>query len=475
MNKQLTDKKIYFFSILTFLLCSIFSIGFYHPDEHFQILEFASSKFNPHVSHLLPWEFSEQIRPTLQPAMVVVMHSFLSVFGKVNPFLLAFLLRLLSFVLCFTSVYLLYQKYLPTLKNDFQRKLFEITSFLSWFVVFNGVRFSSENWSGSIFIIAFVLYFQQVQSSRKHFFIVGLLLGLSILFRYQLIFMCAGFIAWLLFQQKEKFSRLIVMCLGILTMLLVGIGVDRWFYGEWTLTIWKYFSMNILHDKASEFGTSPWYFYFTEFLVKGIPPFSILIMVSFFYFLRYQLKHVITWIIVPFVLVHLIIAHKEIRFLFPIIGFLPLIVTIGSNELLELFSLNNKFQAFFRKLISFGLIVNFIVLSVVCFRPMTTKLYLFHKLYAYSSKPTVLYCLNAQPYLDIQYYRSNQMVVKEITSLDEIKQSDSRQNILLTNSRDTLIGFSSPIFTSYPSWLKSFNFGHWMEKSESYNVYSFKK
>jgi phosphatidylinositol glycan class B len=181
------------------------------------------------------------------------------------------------------------------------------------------------------------------------------------------------------------------------------------------------------------------------------------------------------WIIVPFVLVHLIIAHKEIRFLFPILGFLPFIVTIGSNELLEHFALKNKFQAFFRKLISFGLIVNFIVLSVVCFRPMTTKLYLFQKLYAYSSKPTVLYCLNAQPYLDIQYYRSNQMVVKEITSLDEIKQSDSRQSLLLTNSNESLSGFSSPILTTYPSWLKNFNFGHWMYKSESYNVYSIKK
>jgi len=67
------------------------------------------------------------------------------------------------------------------------------------------------------------------------------------------------------------------------------------------------------------------------------------------------------------------------------------------------------------------------------------------------------------------------MVVKEITSLDEIKQSDTRQNLLLTNSNESLSGFSSPILTTYPSWLKNFNFGHWMDKSESYNVYSIKK
>ncbi len=46
ISEYLSDKvkKIILISILIHLLASIFSRGFYHSDEHFQILEFALLK-----------------------------------------------------------------------------------------------------------------------------------------------------------------------------------------------------------------------------------------------------------------------------------------------------------------------------------------------------------------------------------------------------------------------------------------------
>ena len=56
------QNKIYFISILSLLISSIFSVGFFHPDEHYQILEFANYKMGNINPTQLPWEFHEKIR-----------------------------------------------------------------------------------------------------------------------------------------------------------------------------------------------------------------------------------------------------------------------------------------------------------------------------------------------------------------------------------------------------------------------------
>jgi phosphatidylinositol glycan class B len=44
------------------------SQGYFHPDEYFQTVEFASYKLGVTAQAELPWEFAERMRPFLQPA-----------------------------------------------------------------------------------------------------------------------------------------------------------------------------------------------------------------------------------------------------------------------------------------------------------------------------------------------------------------------------------------------------------------------
>ena len=91
-------------SLILHLCAAWLGEGRVHPDADYQILEFANFKIGlePHLT--LPWEFFEQIRPAIQPAIAYVVYQ---VFAEVDPFQAAFVLRLISAVLGFVSTLLL--------------------------------------------------------------------------------------------------------------------------------------------------------------------------------------------------------------------------------------------------------------------------------------------------------------------------------------------------------------------------------
>jgi phosphatidylinositol glycan class B len=138
--------------------------------------------------------------------------------------------------------------------------------------------------------------------------------------------MIFGLLAWLLFIRKVNIGKLALLLVSMLIMVGVGIVIDRWFYGEWTLTVWNYFTENILHGKANAFGTEPWYTYVSEALVRLVPPFSLVFILAPIILIFMDRRNALGWVILPFILVHSMIGHKEIRFLFPMVGLLPVVI-----------------------------------------------------------------------------------------------------------------------------------------------------
>ena len=55
--------------LLLILVAAVRSVGFHNADEHFQVLEFAGAKLGRTPWSALPWEYSFQMRPWLQPAL----------------------------------------------------------------------------------------------------------------------------------------------------------------------------------------------------------------------------------------------------------------------------------------------------------------------------------------------------------------------------------------------------------------------
>ena len=60
--------RIMLAGVLFTLLFALLSRGFYHPDEHFQILEYARLKlFGAETTDYMPWEYHAMMRPGIQP------------------------------------------------------------------------------------------------------------------------------------------------------------------------------------------------------------------------------------------------------------------------------------------------------------------------------------------------------------------------------------------------------------------------
>ncbi len=476
---MLSTRNIYIVAAILFIVTAFFSAGFYHFDEHFQILEFGGLKLGLTEAAKLPWEFEAKMRPALQPAMVYGMHKVMSVLGVDDPFTISFVLRLFAAAVSFLSIHLLIKAFIDKIKGEKLQLSFILLSFFLWFSVYNSVRFSSENMGGRVFIIAFALFFTWKYISLKQHFLVGFLLGISFLFRYQNAFMIAGFVAWMLFVNKNKWKELLLLVIGFTIAFGIGVLLDRWFYEEWVFTTWKYFEQNILLNKAADFGVEPWYFYAIDLLNKGIPPFSILYLLPFLVLCIYQRKNAAVWCIVPFVVLHSYIAHKELRFLFPLIGFIPLLaVQCGEifKEKWPLFFQNKVLKVFIYLFWAY----NTIFLLITSFKAADARLPLFEMIYDSYQKPVKLYYIEDSPYgttAKFYYFSKPNFSSHEIHRINELKLAKDTVVLFVTrdvNEQQILSKKNKLVYESFPQWIKLFNVGGWVERTKFKKVYELK-
>ncbi len=469
---------IYLLSALALLILAVFSVGYYHPDEHFQILEFAGLKLNLTKPEYLPWEFHARMRPAFQPAMVVVVHKVFALFGNSDPFTITMFLRMLSGALSFVSMWMIYKCYSTKINDSILQKWFLGLSFLLWFALYNNVRFSSETWSGSLFIIGFsYLFFRSRQPMKTDFLITGILLGLSFIIRFQTGFLVAGFLAWFAFIRKERFINIGYMIAGIFLPVIAGIITDYWFYGEWTLTAWNYFQQNILADKISGFGINPWYFYVEDVFVRAGPPLGIVIILAFILVFIFRPKDLLTWTLLPFIAIHCLIGHKETRFFYPLIGFIPIFIIKATEIVRDKWSsklLENKYFLGYAK---FFWICNEIMIILVFFIPADSQVKIYETIYRNYHNPITLYYFKEDPYaraLDIYYYKRKNLNIKKAESTNLLNADTSAVFLIAVKTGDKEIDKIKNkrlICSSFPEWLKKFNFNQWVERTTFWDVY----
>ncbi len=136
--------------IITFIIhvaASVYSVGFHHVDEHYQIFEFADLKLGVNKPSELPWEYGNRIRPAIQPAIAYLIIKASDFVGVTNPFDQAMITRILSSALSILCLYLLFAAFRDQLNSEKLTAWFIYLSFFLWFLIYLGVRFSSEGWS----------------------------------------------------------------------------------------------------------------------------------------------------------------------------------------------------------------------------------------------------------------------------------------------------------------------------------------
>jgi hypothetical protein len=161
-------------------------------------------------------------------------------------------------------------------------------------------------------------------------FLTGVLLGLGCGLRYATAVVVSSILAWLLLVARAPLRQVGWVLMGIAPALALGLAVDRWGYGEWTLPLWNYVLRNLGEDRAAvEFGSLPWYGY--SFLLARGPfaPLNLLLAGTVVVAWVRHPRHLLTWATASVALVHCVIPHKELRFLFPIAMLSPLLLTLA--------------------------------------------------------------------------------------------------------------------------------------------------
>ncbi len=420
------NRRLLWTAIVIFAVTAWFSEGFIHPDEHFQILEFANYKLGRTPSADLQWEFPAELRPGLQPMLGFGFIRAAEAVGLASPFMQVFVIRLITGFLSL-AVFLAWSRALRRLPESRQagERLPWLVAFL-WFVPFLSVRFSSENlaaltfWAGLLLIIR-GLFGIDVTRGRAALLSLagGSLLGLSFYFRFQMGFALVGAAAWIGWQLATRrqgrvpVRNLFLVLVGAAAAAALGTLADYWLYGELVFTPYRYLDTNLLHGKAAEFGASPWWWYFQRIGLREGPPIGLLLLGLAAVGLWSHRRHVMAWVFIPFVCGHLLIAHKELRFLFPML--LPFLV-------LALFGFDRLAALRPGRLVMAGVYLvgalavgaNFVLLPARSLLPPEERVRCFRFLYGLSrTQPLVLFSENSSIYqwnfLTYHFYRDDRI------------------------------------------------------------------
>lgn len=478
-------KKHLWFWLLLYSVGAWFSTGFHHFDEHFQIIEFAQYKMGLNVANDLTWEFHERMRPALQPALAYAGLQTMKAVDITDPFFQMFLFRWLTALLSLWAALLFFKKFSGRLATEQHKNWFWLLNLGLWMLVFSRLRFSSEAWSALGMLVGLVLVTDEKRHGRL--LLGGLLLGLSFVFRFQAGIFVFGLGAWMLFIQKNSWKELGLAFSGISLAILLGVVADRWFYDEWVFTPWHYLDLNIIQDKVSNFGVSPWYQYFVDLLLYGIPPFSIVLLLFGLLYPIFFPKSPVAWAVIPFVLLHIAVGHKEARFLFPAVAFLPWMAVAVAAKLPERFSGTKWLVKPIWARLFWGF--NAVALAIIVFKPAEANMGLYKYLYHnYAGSKTLILGLNDIPYehenLQVRFFRDT-LWTRQRLDIDSTINSADYKNTLVTVNHAlpydsaklvALVGEEariSPLYRDMPAWMMLLEYKGWYRRSDKWHVYQY--
>lgn len=465
--KRADHKSLYLISLILMLVASFTSLGFLHPDEQYYVVDFAAFKAGI-LKNLNTWEYKEQIRPWLLPT---IFSPFLTAFSFLgfSPFSMAVGLKLLSSLFAWIGFVLFTSSIKRAFKGSLSHNLFIYFLMLSFFTIFMSVRTNSENWSTAMFLIG-VSFILRDRMSILELLFGGLCFGLSFSLRHQVGLMVFTFGMWMLFYTKVGLrSWLSNFVPGILLGVFVGFLCDSWGYGEWVFTPWNYLHQNIVLDKISQFGTDPFYKYFVWTFTKLTPVWGLPLILSFFAFCISKPKHWLTWTCVPFLILHLCIGHKELRFLYPLA---PLVLTMLAILVDDMDGFRNGLSKWLYRFIVY---VNAAAIIVILIKPAYTPLKFYEFLWnEYPSGKIIQTIQDEQgrsPVLEMPFYKRESLVLAPNKNW-EILFAKSRENglaIFTTKYSEYLKIKKTPgceiSFISYPEWIFEYNYFNWVSRS----------
>lgn len=480
MNK-LSKIQIIISGLIIHIITAIYSSGAHHPDEIFQIYEFAGLKLGLNDLKEIPWEYNAEMRSGIQPFLVYIISKLFINFNIFNPFLVATFFRCFASLLSFLALLLLVKELINKGFLKTENNWVWVLIVLFWPLPYFHARFSAENFSSTLFMFGIVLFLKSGSKSLNLIF-TGLLFGIAFHARFHCFFMIMGFVIWLLFICKTKIKSILFIFLGFVFALFLGVVIDYWLYNKFTFTPTNYVIQNIIYNKASQFGTQPFYYYISESIIYLIPPFSLIIISGAIVFWVKKKNHLLTFITFPFVAAHFFVAHKELRFLFPVLNFLPLMFVLIYDEIIQY----KKWHEIIKNKIIRGtlIITNVIGLIVFGLSPASSSFKMLNVIYESTlNHNTILVYKSNNPYNNLNslnYFRNNKLKLIALTDTSSIKNNFKSvyyyDNSFNKNSEIKLNAYNlKKYYSTLPNFIDYLNFNGWLDRANCHTIFVYSK
>ena len=464
-----SSQKIQWVLLLGLLVQIIFcitSVGYFHPDQHFQIIEFSSYQLNKPNAATAVWEFSSNIRPTIQVYIFSVFRLCCDFLKINNAFHQLTILRLLQGLLFWVVFNLLAIYYCN--KNN-KQSLFIVLFIInfSWFLPYSRTIFSSEMVSALIFFPAITFLYRQYINNKLHFLTsiyIGFLLALSFYLRFQIAFAIIGFGIWIILIERQ-FKISLYLFLGFVIGILLNVFLDNHFYNKLVFTPYLYYKVNILQGVAASFGEKSFTYYIGILIgIIGVPFISILLLYQYAKTSLQHIKHPIVLSTLFFIIGHFFVGHKEERFMFTVINVIPIIIALNANSF-NFLKPDYRYIKLIKPVVIFSLGLNFLLLVLFIFNPYSQTINFNKKISEYQpTQNSNIFCytrtsLQTESLLPLTYYKqafvnTNFINVNNIDSVAHLQQktiwlaatfNDLENNFNTINT----LGFK-PVFYSSP-------------------------
>lgn len=322
-----------FAALSTFrVINSLIVVTYFNPDEYWQSIEVAHSIVFGTGHRTWEWQPDAQIRSYLHPGTFAIVYKALQLVGADSRWWVAFGPRILQGVfaaVCDLHVY----KISCLLFGARSAVVVLFVQVISWFHFYCLVRTFSNSLETTLTAVALYYWVRASLNVRCSFRTAWWWVGAAVALRTQAIVPWSALYALSLRQMARSpggTHRVVhSVCVQVLPViafyLAVSLAVDRFFYGEWTLTMWNFFYVNCMRDISRFYGAHHplWYFY------EGVPvvvaswlPWLVMAVVQPDPDTRGVARHML-WSAAFAVLMLSLVPHKEYRFLLPL---MPLVV-----------------------------------------------------------------------------------------------------------------------------------------------------
>lgn len=448
-------KYQYPIGLLILFFTSVFNLGFHHPDEHFQILEILNYKtnasFNP---SWLPWDIHEKLRSFFQ---IFIYYPFELLFNKLGlgPFFKVSFYKFLTA----SFVYIGLMKYLKQINFEYR-----FLMIFFWFVPLFLARTSSESLSMGFFFWG--LYHLNQKTSLNYLY-CGFFFAFSCYARFPML-VAVGLVGlWAAIYHDRKWN-IGFIDLGFFLGVTIGVFIDYWGYGDFTVSVWNYFKANIIESKGNQFGVEPFWYFFEKPALKG-GPLGILLTISVLYYWFRRPKSQLSFWTFGYVLIHSIVSHKEIRFITPVYIMAPIMF----------FKINREWESWkgaINKLFKVFFVINLFYLFKVVFIANTSYISFYQ--YLYKNPKSKIYTLYDEhgthlKLINKYYLKDNSFKLTPISYQDF--NNKFQEKYLLTSQYRELDKIKDlnckELYSLYPNWLLEQNPFNFRERSSIWKLH----